>query len=602
MDNFFTKTLLDGMPVLNGWDYGVIVFYALLIGSIGPICMRLNKNPSDYFRGGGNMLWWVGAVSAMATGISTWTFTGGAAKCYLDGFVYPLVGVLGVIPSTFVLWYLAPRFRRLRVITAMEAVFRRFGLGTEQFYTWFTLPMGLFWGGIGLNTLGVFMSAIFQMDLALTIMIVGILVTFLAVVGGQWAISFFGVVQGVILLAVVLIVTVFSLLRPEIGGVGNLANVLPKRHLEFGAESSSVLVWTWIGWMILSGTIGTMDLRNCGKFIRVKDEASTRKMVLMMALPSLLLLLPVLTQIPSICSAVLYPDMHALFPQLKSPEEGAWLAMAMTVLPQGLLGLMVCAMFGAASDSADAALNSNAGFFVRNVYFRYINPKASDKRQILIGKLVTAGFGVVTIGVALLVNSLRSLNLFELFQLLNALLLPPMIAPMVLGLFIKRTPDWSGWSTVIAGLLAGLVAQSAFSSVFVQGLLGLERELTSREFLDSRFIYVSLATWAVSVVWFLGTRAFWRQAAPAHRDRIESLFSDLDRPVDHMAEGGENQDGMQYRVTGLLSLIMGGFLLFCIFIPNPWQGRLGFLVIGGILFAMGFAFFRTYKRLQGRRG
>lgn len=67
------------MLVLNGWDHGVIVFYALLIGSFGPIGMRLNQNPSAYFRGGGNMLWWFGAVSAAATGISTWTFTGGAA-------------------------------------------------------------------------------------------------------------------------------------------------------------------------------------------------------------------------------------------------------------------------------------------------------------------------------------------------------------------------------------------------------------------------------------------------------------------------------------------------------------------------------------------
>ena len=105
---------------LSGWDYGIIVFYALFVSSIGLICRRLNKNSSDYFRGGGNMLWWVGGVSALVTGISTWTFTGGAAKCYLDGFLYPLVGLFGAIPAMAILWYMAPRFRRMRVITAME--------------------------------------------------------------------------------------------------------------------------------------------------------------------------------------------------------------------------------------------------------------------------------------------------------------------------------------------------------------------------------------------------------------------------------------------------------------------------------------------------
>lgn len=600
MDAFSGKSLLEGARVLNGWDYGIIVFYGILTASIGLICRRLNKNPSDYFRGGGNMLWWVGAVSAMATGISTWTFTGGAAKSYLDGFVYPLASLLGLIPALLVLWFVAPRFRRMRVITAMEAVFRRFGLGTEQFYTWFTLPMGLFWGGVGLNTLGVFMAAIFQMDLATTIVIVGAMVTFLAVLGGQWAVSFFAVVQGVILLLVTVLVTVFSVWRPEIGGLTNLAHALPKRHLDFGANASLLLVWIWIGWQIIFGAIGQMDLRNCGKFVRVKDDLSTRKMVLMMTLPSLVILLPLLIQLPSMCAAVLYPNLSAVFPQLKSPEEGAWLAMAMTVLPQGLLGLMVCAMFGAAADSADAALNSNAGFFVRNVYARYINPQASDKRQIVIGKLTTALFGVITVGLAIMVNSLRTLNLFDLFQVLNAMLLPPMIVPMVLGLVMRRTPDWSGWSTVVAGLVAAVIAQEAYSTNLAGNLLGLHRELNLREVVDSRFLFVSAATWGASTIWFLGTSLFWRQASRAHRERIEVLFCDLARPVDHMGEGGENQDAMQYRIIGILSFIMGSFLLLCMLIPNPLYGRVCFLIIGGVLSGMGFLLLRSWRRQQTR--
>jgi SSS family solute:Na+ symporter len=598
MNELSGKTLLDGMRVLNFWDYGIIIFYGLLIASIGLICRKLNKNPSDYFRGGGNMLWWVGAVSAMATGISTWTFTGGAAKCYLDGLVYPVATIAAVIPSILVLWFVGPRFRRLRVITAMEAVFRRFGMGTEQFYTWFTLPMGLFWGGIGINTLGVFMSSIFQMDLPVTIVVVGIIVTFLAVLGGQWAVSFFGVVQGIILLLVILIVAYFSVSRPEIGGLGNLTQALPEHHFDFGSEASLLLVWLWIGWQILFSTIGQMDLRNCGKFIRVKDDASTRKMVLMITLPGIVFLLPLITQLPSLCAAVVYPDLKAVFPQLKSPEEGAWLAMAMTVLPQGLLGLMVCTMFGAAADSADAALNSNAGFFVRNVYARYMNPRASDKNQVVIGKLTTGVFGLLTVGVALLVNSLRSLNLFDLFQILNAMLLPPMIVPMVLGLVIKRTPDWSGWSTVLVGLLSAFFAQATFTSDMAIQFLGLDRLLNAREFTDSQFLYVSLFTWGGSTLWFLGTMFFWNQATPEHRGRIDMLFQDLNRPVDHIAEGGENQDAMQYRIIGILALIMGVFLLFCILIPNPLYGRACFLLIGGILSGLGWHLLRSGRKSE----
>ena len=177
------------MHGLNGWDYAVIAFYILLTVASGLMCRRLNRNPSDYFRGGGNMLWWIGGVSALTTAISTWSFTGGAAKCYNEGFLYPLVQMLMLVGTLALMWFVAPLVRRLRVITAMEAVYRRFGIGTEQFYTWFALPMGLFWGGIALNTLGVFMSGVFQVSLVWTIVGSGMLVTFLAVVGGQWALS-----------------------------------------------------------------------------------------------------------------------------------------------------------------------------------------------------------------------------------------------------------------------------------------------------------------------------------------------------------------------------------------------------------------------------
>ena len=596
MDTFQLSS--ETLRSLAAWDYIIIGFYALMISAIGPICLRLNKSPSDYFRGGGNMLWWVGAVSAMATMISTWTFTGGAAKCYLDGFVFPVFLLVGTALLSSVLWFLAPRLRRMRVITAMEAVFRRFGMGTEQFYTWFTLPLGLFMGGIGLNTLGVFMSAIFQMDLAATIVMVGVLVTALAVVGGQWAISFFGVIQTAILFMVVALVTLFSLAHPMIGGLGNFAQALPRKHIDFGMDASLGLVWVWIFWQAFLFVMIQIDLRNCGKFVRVKDDSSARKMALAITLPQLLLLFPVLVQIPSMCAAVVYPDLKTIFPQLKNPEEGAWLAMAMTVLPQGLLGLMVCVMFGAASDSLDAALNSNAGFFVRNVYFRYINPRASDRRQIMVGKIVTACFGLATIGVALLVNSLRTLNLFDMFLIINAMLLPPMVVPMVMGLFIKRTPNWSGWSTVVVGLVAGVLARSLYSPTFVQAIFGLDRALTVRETIDGQSIFISFLTWAVSTLWFLGTMRFWDRANAIDRVRVDELFSDLAMPVNHLAEGGRNQDGMQNRIVGILSMCMGGFLIVCSAIPNPWEGRICFVFIGGVLFTMGFLFYRNYRRLQ----
>ena len=240
---------------LSGWDYTVIVAYLVFTLSIGVICRRLNRNASDYFRGGGNMTWWVGGLSAMGAGISVWSFTGAAAKCYNDGFVYPMTGLLAAVPALIVGLLMAPRFRRMRVITSMEAVFRRFGFGTEQFFTWFSLPMGLFWGGIGLNAVGVFMASVFRMDLTVTILAVGCIVTFLSALGGQWAVAIGGVVQAVLLVLVVLVVAFFSVNLPEIGGITHLAAALPERHFRFDTDCSFAIVWLWIGWNLVNNTV-----------------------------------------------------------------------------------------------------------------------------------------------------------------------------------------------------------------------------------------------------------------------------------------------------------------------------------------------------------
>ena len=263
------------------------------------------------------------------------------------------------------------------------------------------------------------------------------------------------------------------------------------------------------------------------------------------------------------------------------------MAMAFKVLPQGLLGLMVCAMFSAATDTADAALNSNAGFFVRNVYIRYIRPDASEKRQLIVGKITTVIFGLLIIVLGLGVNAWRTLNLFDLFQLLNAMLLPPMIVPMVLGMFIRRTPAWTGWSTVIAGLVSSSLAKTLFSPAIVQYFLDIDRPLTLREHVDAQFIFVGIISWLGATIWFFMTMPFWKSSSPAHHQRVNVLFDDLHRPINRIAEGGQDQDAMQFRIVGALCGVLGGFLLLCMVIPNPTRGRLAFLFVGGILFGLG---------------
>ena len=74
------------------YDYIVIAGYFLLVVGIGIVFSRLAKNStSDYFRGGGRMLWWMVGSAAFMAQISAFTFTGGAGKAFNDGFAISLV-------------------------------------------------------------------------------------------------------------------------------------------------------------------------------------------------------------------------------------------------------------------------------------------------------------------------------------------------------------------------------------------------------------------------------------------------------------------------------------------------------------------------------
>ncbi len=573
---------------LNHWDWIVIGFYFVFIIGIGYLFKHVSKNSSDYFRGGGNMLWWMAGMSAVMASLSTWSFTGAAAKVYETGFLLPLTWMLGIPITLPILWFMAPRFRQMRVVTSIEAVFRRFGFGTEQFYTYLVLPMGLFWGGIGLNTVAVFMSAALGINMQLTLVGLGVIVTVMSMAGGQWAVAASDFVQGLIMFLIVGVVVYMSLNLPEIGGITNLKNVLPEEHFKFALGARGGIVLLWILTMQANGILNCLNMHGEGaKYLLVKDGRQARGMVVLRLVLGIVIPTAILLQIPAICAAKVFPDMSAVFPQLKVPAEGAFVAMAFKTLPKGLIGLLICGMFAASMSTMDTALNRNAGYFVRNVYIKYIKRGASETQQLVMGKIFTVVFGGIMILIALGFDALREINLFDVFLLLNSMVLLPSVVPVALGTVIKRTPAWSGWSTILVGITAGAVAKNVYSPELFQKMMGYASVLSEREMIDSRYIFISLIVLGVSAAWFLLTMLFYKKSHAEHHERVEKFFEDMRTPIDHVKEDIRDQDAMQYRLVGIMCLVFGGFTLLGILIPNPLSGRMGFLFVGGTIFAIG---------------
>src|SRR5438067_7392199 len=113
--------------MITRYDYCIIIVYLVFIVAIGLAFRRLSKNTSDYFRCGGAMPWWITGTSAWIAGFSAWTFTGAAGRVYETGLIVLCLYYSNLIGLLVVFAYTCVRFRRMRVVTWMEALRHRFG-------------------------------------------------------------------------------------------------------------------------------------------------------------------------------------------------------------------------------------------------------------------------------------------------------------------------------------------------------------------------------------------------------------------------------------------------------------------------------------------
>ncbi len=582
--------------MLETWDYLVIGFYFLFTMSIGVVCKKVAKNTSDYFRGGGSMLWWMTGMSGIASGLSAWTFTAAASRVTQMGFFIVALFALW-IPAYLVLYFLlADRFRQMRIITVADGIKRRFGRFTEQFWVWIQVPGNLFIGAVWLMTVSVFMSAALGINVSYCIIGLGIVVSMVSVFAGAWSVIASDFIQMSIIIIGVFVVFFRAVTLPEVGGVSGFFEQIPDTYTNFNL---SELPSIWIAFLLVSAVMRFMqaaDLSKEGaKFLSAKDGREAKKATLVIMAGTLIV--PAMAFIPVMIGSFVLPELGTLFPNMEKPAEGAYMAIAAYVLPPGMVGLIVCAMFAASISSIDTALNRNAGFFVRNFYAQFVRPMASDREQLIIGRIMTLVLAAIVVGLSLFLSHNREMGLFELSNLIFSLLIPPMIVPAVFGLLYKRTPYWSGWSTVLVGFATAAVAKLVVKKEWVaEHIWGVSRELNSMESGDMTFVYTVLMTVGVGTAWFFFTSLFYNRQQEAKKESIEALFKDMRTPIDHVVEKSVNQDAVQYHIMGVLSMIFGLVLMLGFFIPNELRDRMLFVWCGGAIFAVGAFLYSIYRK------
>ncbi|MCG6399723.1 sodium:solute symporter family transporter, partial [Vibrio fluvialis] len=414
------------------YDYLVIAGYFALMVAISLLFKKMASNStSDYFRGGGKMLWWMVGATAFMTQFSAWTFTGAAGKAFSDGFAVLAVFIGNMVAYVFAYFYFARRFRQMRVDTPTEGVKRRFGGVNEQFFTWVIIPLSVINAGVWLNGLGVFASAVFDADIVTTIWVTGLAVLAISLLSGAWGVVASDFIQTLVVAVISVACALVALY--VVGGPSEIVNNFPGGFI-MGPDMNYplLLVCTFI-FFVVKQLQSINNMQESYRFLNAKDSKNASKAALLAL--GMMVVGAVIWFIPPWASAILYPDAATQYSQLGAKAgDAVYLVFARETMPLGTVGLLMAGLFAATMSSMDSALNRNSGIFVRSFYAPIMRKgQATDKEQLRAGQIACLVNGLLVIFMAQFFNSLKHLSLFDLMMQVATLLQSPILVPLFLA-------------------------------------------------------------------------------------------------------------------------------------------------------------------------
>jgi len=566
----------------------IVGVYFLFLIAIGWMFRKFTSTTSDYFRGGGNMLWWMVGATAFMTQFSAWTFTGAAGKAYNDGFAVAIIFIANAFGYLMNYLYFAPKFRQLRVVTVIEAIRMRFGSKNEQVFTWASMPTSMVSAGIWLNGLAIIASGIFGFDMNTTIILTGLVVLVMSVTGGSWAVIASDFMQMVIIMAVTITCAVVAIVQG--GGVTEIIHNFP---LEDGATflAGNDLNYTsifgiWAVFIFIKQFSITNNMLNSYRYLAAKDSKNAKKAALLACI--LMTLGPLIWFMPSWFVAGQGIDLGAIYPEMgKKAADYSYLYFVEQYMPAGMVGLLISGMFAATMSSMDSGLNRNSGIFVKNFYEPVLRKfEATENELVFVSKITSTVCGVLIILVALYINSLKGMSLFDAMMNVGAFIGFPLTIPAFLGFFIRKSPDWAGWGTLVVGGLVSYFVGIHVSADTISNLFNLDT-LTHREWSDLKVAVGLISHIVLTGGFFMLSTLFYTKLSDEREKDVDKFFNNLATPLISEGTAQQKLDNSQRKMLGTLIGVAGLTIMTMFFLSNPMWGRCIFLLCGGIVLAVG---------------
>ena len=435
---------------MQSLDWLILAIYFAILIAIGLWASSKRKKESSLFLADRSLRWHHIGFSMWGTNVGPSMLIASASAGFTTGVVSGNFAWYAFVFIALLAFVFAPRYLCTRVHTLPEFMGLRFGQSTRNILAWYTIvTIIISWLALTLFAGGILIRQVFDIPMWASASVLLIISAFFTMLGGLKAVAYTNVYQMVLLIVVSLILVVVGLHR--VGGVSALVDQVPADYwVLFKPNSDPDFPWLPIllGYPVMGVWFWCTDQSMVQPVLAAR---SLKEGQLGTNFTGWLKILDVaLYIVPGIICLALFGDT------LKNPDE-AYLTMVENLFPMGMVGLVFAVLTACLVSTIGSALNALSTVFTMDIYVKKIRPDASQRRINYVGRLVTVAGALIAIALTVAIDSIKGLNLFNVFQSVLGFIAPPMTAVFLLGVFWKRA------TTLAANLV--LTAGTAFCLV-----------------------------------------------------------------------------------------------------------------------------------------
>jgi SSS family solute:Na+ symporter len=447
-------------------DYIVFFIYFIVVSGYGYYIYQKKKSATtsskDFFLAEGSLTWWAIGASLIASNISAEHFIGMSGSGFALGLAISTYEWMAAATLIIVAVFIIPLYLKNKIFTMPQFLAKRYNDTVSTIMAVFWLLVYVFVNLTSIIYLGALaISSISNIDFGWCI--VGLsLFSIIVTLGGMKVIGYTDVFQVFVLIVGGLVTTYLALtLLSESFGFGKDIwkglSVLRKEaptHFHMIFQKGDPYYKELPGLSVLIGgmLINNLAYWGCNQYIVQRalgaDLQTARKGILFAAF--LKLLVPVIAVLPGITMYVLH--QKGLFQAEMSDAAGVIkpdhaYPTLMNLLPAGLKGVAFAALTAAIVASLAGKANSISTIFSLDIYQKYFNKKASERKLVLVGRWAVI---ISMVAAAIVTPALRSLDqAYQFIQEYVGFVSPGVLAIFLLGFFWKKTTA----NAAIAGAL-----------------------------------------------------------------------------------------------------------------------------------------------------